>query len=83
MHKNNKHSDQLSQPIGHDTKMIDIGGGLQAIEGKMALFETVCESVNKAIETMDLEDITFISEPGTFLVETSQTLCESFIKAIF
>ncbi len=61
--------------------LIDIGGGFPGIDSEEVSFEKISSDINKSIEEHfgNIQDISFIAEPGRFLVASSHTLVVNVI----
>lgn len=70
----------IAQEYGYNISIIDIGGGFIA-ETNGTSFEKIADKINEGIIDYFGEDkgISFIAEPGRFMVQTSHTLVVSII----
>lgn len=73
----------MGNELGHQMRMLDIGGGFPGDSTAKIPFETLAESVNYALEeyfpASSCEDIEIIAEPGRYYVSSAMTLCSMVI----
>lgn len=62
-------------------RLVDIGGGFPGIDSPETNFESIASDINAAIEEQfdGVKEISFIAEPGRFLVASSHTLVVNVI----
>jgi ornithine decarboxylase len=74
---------KIGQKHGFKMTMLDIGGGFPGKRGDepFKLFENICESINRALDTFfsDIPDLKIIAEPGRYFVQASHVLVVNII----